>query len=395
MFTPFGNRSLVLCLALLLAPRGLRAAEEPTRVTPEPLPAGETSITWSAPQFLQADKEGRVFVLRSDTLEVFQIAAGDKLVSRGPLEAVGSAGSGDQPILRQAVMSTAGDVWLLLDSSHSVRLFRGGKEKPLPQTDWIVSAVTAPSGNPVLAVEPAQADHGHDATAATDPHHPPAKPPFLLSLGDTDWDTLVQGDYFRLGNSRASIGQEMRAGAAVWLTSDTAGSIWVAHRNAYRLQHYSPLGKLKDEIVVGDGKVQWASRTADDRNRLETIAKENKLPFRQSGVSPVQETPVVLSMILGRDGRVYLLVESQKGLALDRFDPDPANQSLERVMLSGLQSGRYTMAAGRHALYLATLQGNGGRWSLSWEALDSAKWRKVENAVVNGQPVAMAAAPAR
>lgn len=31
----------------------------------------------------------------------------------------------------------------------------------------------------------------------------------------------------------------------------------------------------------------------------------------------------------------------------------------------------------------------------SWEMLDSAKWRKVEDAVVNGQPVAMAAAPAR
>jgi hypothetical protein len=392
-----GPRIPVIGLAALLLSQAAMAGEDLPlpRAQAEPLPVMESSPSLRGPQFMQADKQGRVFLLDGDTLEIFQIVAGDKLASRGKLDATGSVEAGERAVLRQAVMSPAGDVWLLLDSTGKVRLFRSGKEKSLPPTDWIVTALAAPRGTPLLAVKPGQRASGRDVGVTDDPDHPPVRPPFLLEMGDSEWETLVQGDYFRLGETRASVGHEIRAGSEVWMATEPNGTIWIAYRNAYRLKRYSPLGKLKDEIVVGAGTVKWAERSAEDWKKLEAVAKENKFAFRRSGVSPVQETAVVRAMTLGRDGRVYLLVETPKGLALDRFDPDPARQVLERVLLSGIDSGRFTMAAGRHALYLAALAGNGGRWKLPWESLEAAKWELVEDVAINGQPAASADAPVR
>jgi hypothetical protein len=392
MASPNGTRSLVLAIAALLFSQVAAAAEDRTRVLAEPLPVAESTPLWRGPQFVQADSQGRVFVLNGESLELFQVVAGDKLASRGRLEASGSV-AGEPAVSRQAVMSTAGDVWLLLDSSGKVRLFRGGKEKYLPQTVWIASALAAPRGTPLLAVKPGQAVQGRDMGTQGDPGHPPAKPPFVLQMGESEWETLVQGDFLRLGSTKASIGSEIRAGSEVWMVAEADGTLWIAHRNAYRLQRYSPLGKLKDEIVVGDGAVKWAERSAEDWKKLEATAKENKFPFSRSGVSPFQETAVTRSLTVGRDGRVYLLVETPKGLALDRFDPDPARQVLERVTLGGLDSGRYSMASGRQGLYVAALLGDGGRWRLPWESLEAAKWQPVENTAVNGQPAQVAAAP--
>lgn len=370
---------------LALVAQGAFAKEGPARVEAEPLRATDASPVWSAPQFVQADKEGRVFVLRADTLDLFQIGAGDKLLSRGALESMGSADSGRPAVIRQAVMSSAGDVWLLLDSAHQVRLFRSGKEKPLPANDWIVTALAVVQGTPVLAVAPGQVANGRDPGESKDPKQFSAKPPFLLQMGDSRWETLVPGESFELGDTRASIGREIQAGSEVWAVPGPGGSLWIAYRNAYRLLRYSALGKLKDQIVVGDGKVKWAERSAEDWARLEAVAKEDQFPFKRSGVAPVQEAAVVRAMTMGRDGRVYLLVETEKGLAIDRFDPEPSRQALERVALDGLGSGRYTMAAGRDALYIAAFLGNGGRWRLPWESLESAQWAFVDEVAVNRQ----------
>jgi hypothetical protein len=138
-----GPRIPVIGLAALLLSQAAMAAEDlpVSRAQAEPLPVIESSPSLRGPQFVQADKQGRVFVLEGDTLEIFQIVAGDKLASRGKLEATGSVETGERALLRQAVMSPAGDVWLLLESTGKVRLFRGGKEKSLPPTDWIVTAL--------------------------------------------------------------------------------------------------------------------------------------------------------------------------------------------------------------------------------------------------------------
>lgn len=380
--------------ALLGLATALAAGSEPKLATlrPEALPVAEDTPRWPGPQFVQADKEGRVYVLRADTLELFQIIPSGKLASRGVLEAAG-ADPGEKTVVRQAAMSPGGDAWALLEASNRVRIFRSGEEKPLPQTSWMVTALALQGDDPVAAVIPAQRS-GSPEMARVDADHPPAKPPFLLQTGKTKWETLVEGEFFELGSAEAGVGQQVRAGTEVWLATNAKREIWVAYRNAYRLQRYSPLGRLKDEIVVGEGKVEWVQRSDEDWKRLEDLARKNKFPFRRTQLAPVQGKAVVRAMTLGRDDRAYLLVEAPEGLALDRFDPNPANLGVERILLAGLDSGRLTLAAGRHALFLASAQGDGGRWSLDWAVLDAAKWQPVAKAQVNGEPLQTEEPPA-
>ncbi|MFL6232330.1 MAG: hypothetical protein ACJ76N_04290, partial [Thermoanaerobaculia bacterium] len=77
----------------------------------------------------------------------------------------------------------------------------------------------------------------------------------------------------------------------------------------------------------------------------------------------------------GPDHRIYLLVQGEKGVALDRYDP--TEPSLERVQLGLDLTGNATMAAGRDALYLAAHSGDHGRWKVSWDDLDRARWKRV------------------
>jgi len=92
---------------------------------------------------------------------------------------------------------------------------------------------------------------------------------------------------------------------------------------------------------------------------------------------------VVLDLTEGPDGRLYLLVRLPDGAtALDRFDASTGR--LERVTLQWKTVGTYTVAAGRDALYIAAFRGNGGRWKLSWEALEQARWKPVSGVVIDG-----------
>ena len=40
-------------------------------------------------------------------------------------------------------------------------------------------------------------------------------------------------------------------------------------------------------------------------------------------------------------------------------------------------TGNATLAAGRDALYLAAHSGDRGRWKISWDDLDRARWKKI------------------
>jgi hypothetical protein len=78
----------------------------------------------------------------------------------------------------------------------------------------------------------------------------------------------------------------------------------------------------------------------------------------------------------GPDHRIYLAVQGDKGLSLDRYDP--AQGTLERIDVNLTAPGYMSLAAGRDALYIAAARGDEGRWRISWEDLDGAMWKKVD-----------------
>lgn len=380
---------LVSALAVTL-PSGLWSEAETklAHVRAEPLAVDDSSPIWEGRQFLQADKQGRVFLLNADTLEVFQITTNGKLSLREELKPL--ADHEASRLVHQAVMSPSGDVWVLLQPGNRVRRFEGRKEKPLPAVKWRPAAVAAPDGAPVIAVLPMEIVSGRDMGGDLESRESREKPPFLLRLGSTRWETLQEGDFLFLENPDAGLLDSARGASEVWLAATPEGSLWVANRNAYRLQHVSPLGKVKLELVVGKGKPEWIERTEENWTRLEEIARKEKFPFSRSRLSTVTYKPVVRAMAYGRDGRVYLAVDTPDGLALDRFDPDPNRQVLERVLLQGIEPGNLTMAAGRHALFFAAVEGTQGRWSIGWELLETAKWKPVAEAALKGQEPAPA-----
>ena len=60
----------------------------------------------------------------------------------------------------------------------------------------------------------------------------------------------------------------------------------------------------------------------------------------------------------------------------------------QRVILDGIPiAGRYSLAAGRDALYVVSYSGQGGRWRLPWPLLDGARWATVGEARLNGEPL--------
>jgi hypothetical protein len=55
--------------------------------------------------------------------------------------------------------------------------------------------------------------------------------------------------------------------------------------------------------------------------------------------------------------------------------------------------GGFTIAAGRDALYLAAWRADKGRWRLSWDSLEEAKWEPVQGVEIDGIAVEQATKP--
>lgn len=245
----------------------------------------------------------------------------------------------------------------------------------------MVSAVAAGQGEPLVAVLPAEMGTATPASLRLD------VPPLLQHWDGRRWSVLAEG---RFGDERpagVSYPEYLRGEFAVFLAPTPERHLWVTDEHAYRLRHFSPSGVLKDELVVGDGRAVWKERTAEEWARAETAAKKAGLAFSRGSLSASRAEDLIRATAVGRDGSVYVLVQTEKGLALDRFHP--ALLSLDRVILTGVESGpgRLTMAAGQHGLYIAGRSGRDGLWLIHSETLDEADWQPVPAAVLNGQPL--------
>jgi hypothetical protein len=323
---------------------------------------------WQGPQKVQADLKGNVFLLRGDTLEVYPVLKNATLGKPVKMEAAHSLNG---PVI-DAVMGPGPGDWLLR-LPLEVRWFVDGKEKALPPLSWKPWSVGYLRGTPVVGVLPQAAPVNGLEIRHPGEEAPPTAPAVMELSGDR-WSVLVED--VRPAQQDANVAVESNARTVL---GDRAGKLWTARNYAYVLDRYSPAGHRLLRVEVDKGKV--THRDSKTATVPAEVRAEDRMRFR-----PFLAVQRISDLTEGLDRRIYLLVQGEQGVSLDRYDP--AESSLERVELGLDLTGNATMAAGRDALYLAAHSGDHGRWRISWDDLDRARWKKV---TVDGPPPTPAA----
>jgi len=352
-----------------------RAAENPPAAKPPGVRialervAGDPGLdNQKALQFLEADAKGRVFLLHGDTLAVDQILPSGKIASwRGPQ---GKEGSDAE--LSDTALSPDGGSWLLV-SGGKISLLSGDDLRELPEPHWWVSSLAYTSDGPVLAVLPSWGG-GTDAAskAAWD------KPPFLLRLDGQTWQTLSVQDAPKLISEKPPVMRsfgEIKAERDIKLAAGRNGALWSAQQNAYLLKRYSRQGTVEESVAVDGGRVQWKERTEEDWKALDkTFGRTVNRSQKMAAVRVVRG-------LTAQGNRVYQVVETPEGVALDRWDD--GSQMLDRLLLDGIAAGPsyLSVAAGHDGLYIAARGLGEPIWRLDWQRLEEAKWKAVPEAV--------------
>ena len=348
-------RAVTLVAALVMAGCMLsRYAVAASGTHAEPFGA---SPQWQASQAVQADRQGRVYLLRSDTIEVYPVLKNGQLDKPIKLEAAGPL---DGPMLDAAMGDGPGD-WLIRMPT-GLRWFVNGKEKTLPPLPWQPQSVGYLRGAPVVGVTPRPAPVNGILIIKKN-EELPATAPAVLSLSGDRWSTLVEEAWPDKRDSASLL-----EGCARSILGDRTGKLWTARNYAYVLDRYSPAGRRLMQIVVEKGRV--AHREEKDVGIPSEIPAADRAHFH-----PFLGVLKVADLTEGPDRRIYLAAQGGKGLELDRFDP--VDSSLERVELGLQVPGFLSMAAGRDALYVAAPTGDHGRWRISWDELDQANWKRV------------------
>jgi hypothetical protein len=364
-----------LAWGFLLALTWMAWPQAATAIEPEPLPKSDAAPTWAAQQFVQADRAGNVYFFRADTFAVYRLTKEKTLGEPARLEtAVDRPGT-----IYNAVMSLSGDRWLVQDS-RSARLFVEGKEQPVPPLPYKPWSVALLRDTPLVAVVPLPiAGRNVDIQKL-------GEPPWFLRLGRDQWEPVVTLKGLSVPEllEKNLLNQAIAENGA-FMTGDRQGRLWVARQYAYHVQRMTASGRVLLDITVDGGKV----RKPQDSKGIEIAFKGStdatQAPRQEKGTYTAFTAPSIIEAITeGQDGRMYLFVHTADGsTALDRYDPGRA--VLERIPLSlKLKDQRPSLAAGRDGLYLAAWSGDGGRWRISWDRLDQARWKKVEGSKIDG-----------
>jgi hypothetical protein len=365
----------------LLALLGITLPRAAGAIEPEPLPKSDAAPTWTGQQFVQADRAGNVYFLRTDTFAIYRLTKQKTFDEPVRLETVV-----DRPgSVYSAAMSLSGDRWLVQDAK-SARLFSEGKEQPVPPLPYKPWSVAFLRDSPLVAVVPLFIRGGSiDIQKLGDA-------PWFLRLGRDQWDPVVtlKGVSSPELLKKNLLNQAIAENAA-FMAGDRQGKLWVARQYAYHVQKMTASGRALLDITVDGGKVRKPQDTKGIEISLKgptdnpTEATQN--PRQERGTYTAFTAPSTIEAITeGQDGRIYLFVHTEDGgSALDRYDS--GRNVLSRIPLSlKLKDQRPSLAAGRDGLYLAAWSGDGGRWRISWERLEQAHWKKVEGSKIDGIP---------
>jgi hypothetical protein len=204
------------------------------------------------------------------------------------------------------------------------------------------------------------------------------KPPFLLRLDGQTWQTLNVQDELKLISEKPPVlpsPDQLKAERDVKLAAGRNGALWAAQQNAYLLKRYSRQGAVEESVAVNGGRVEWKERTEEDFRALDRLfSRKINRAHKMAAVRVVRGLTV-------QANRVYQVVETPEGVALDRWDADI--QVLDRLLLAGIAPGLsyLSLAAGRDGLYIAARGLGEPIWRLDWQRLEDAKWKAVAEAV--------------
>lgn len=362
---------LFLLAGVVLSTAAAMAKEPEQGTHTEPIVSG---AAWDGAQFVRSDRAGNVFLFRGDKLEVYPVSRAGKLGEPVRLQAT-NEGLG---FVRDAVLSPAGDQWLV-HADGKVRLFVNGKEKPLPPLSFLPWSVGFLRGTPVVGVMPRPLPsavlHLKDIGTV----------PWFLTLDNDRWQTMVEHS----GLSAEAAWKE-RHKWNEWVTNYASsvapardGKLWVASQYSYHVRRLSPSGKTLLEIAAGKDKEETSQRPRENAEAA-AVVRQIEVQGGKAQFRPFTEKAVIADLVEGNDRAIYLLVHASgdTSLALDRYDP--VRGVLERIPLALKGNGRLTMAAGKDGLYVAPFRATGGLWRISWATIESAPWKEVEEAKIDG-----------
>lgn len=362
---------LALCLAVLASQAQTPGRPEPKELTPvrlNSLAPGKAEVT----QFLAADRKGRLFLLRGDTLEVFRLE--DELKPIGKLKCIRPP-----EVAYAAAMDPAGSTWVVSTSIQEVALCDFVEQKrPAGLAGW-VSSVTFSATAPLVAVVPF-GGRSMDLAGQVEP-----RVPRVFELDRSTWKPVSWAPLPEVSDPKLGAFTQIKAQTDSLICSGPKDSIWLASWNSYRLEEVSDSERPQHTLVVGSGKVAWEKRSQDEQES--GMAEARKRGRDPKGVVPVYPRNVIRSILCGRDGLIYLIVSSDKGIAIDRFSPSMA--TLERAYLAKVEvsGGPMTAVLTSDEIVFGGRFIEDGLWHISLEALSEASWTPVLGARLDGKPL--------
>jgi hypothetical protein len=140
-------------------------------------------------------------------------------------------------------------------------------------------------------------------------------------------------------------------------------------------------------LTVGDPGLEVVERPEEEREELRAMLEAQGRKVPEAALTAMPKAAVL--GLSASSGRLYVLVHTEGGVALDRWNP--VTVQLERAQLAGkLPVKKMRLAAGSDGLYLALVEGGGGWW-IPWSGIEAGAWSTVDDARLNDAPLPVTA----